>query len=347
MAMRLLVLGTGAMAATHARAFQAIPGVTLAAGVDVDKARAAAFAKTHGMADSFGDLDQAITWGKFDAVTNVTPDSIHHPTTLKLLAAGKPVFCEKPLAQSYPLAREMAEAAKKAKLVNMVNLTYRNVPALQKARKLIADGEIGEVRHVEASYRQSWLVGNHWGDWKTDPKWLWRLSEKHGSRGVLGDVGIHILDFTLYATGLKPVSLQARLKTFDKAPGNKIGDYPLDVNDSAILSLAFDNGALGVVHTSRFMTGYANTLRLQVFGTEGALELNHDRSTSLKLCSGPSVNTLSWTEVECPPVTTNYVAFVEAVRTGKGDRPDFADAAELQRQLDACFEPAAASGFAL
>ena len=73
-------------------------------------------------------------------------------------------------------------------------------------------------------YRQSWLVGNFWGDWKTDPKWLWRLSSKHGSRGVLGDVGVHILDFATFATGMMPVSVQSRLKTFSKAPGDQIAD---------------------------------------------------------------------------------------------------------------------------
>ena len=148
----------------------------------------------------------------------------------------------------------MAAAAEAAGLVNMVNLTYRNVPALQKARALIAGGEIGEVRHVEASYRQSWLVGNHWGDWQTSPMWLWRLSEAHGSKGVLGDVGIHILDFATFAVGMAPISLQARLEDLHKAPGDRIGDYPLDANDSAVMTLSFENGALGIIHASRFMT---------------------------------------------------------------------------------------------
>ena len=111
--MRLLVLGTGAMAAAHARAFSVIPGVTLVAGVDVDKARAADFGKAHGFSKSFTDLDKAIAWGEFDAVTNVTPDAVHHPTTMQCLAAGKPVFCEKPLAQSFPLATRWRRRRKK------------------------------------------------------------------------------------------------------------------------------------------------------------------------------------------------------------------------------------------
>ena len=71
---------------------------------------------------------------------------------------------------------------KRAGVINMVNLTYRNAHAIQMARRMIAAGEIGEMRHVEASYLQSWLTGRHWGDWRTDERWLWRLSSAHGSK---------------------------------------------------------------------------------------------------------------------------------------------------------------------
>ena len=248
---RLAVLGTGSMAANHARLFQSDARVDVVATADVDQARAKSFAEKHGIANAFGSLDALLAWGKFDAVTNVTPDAVHHPTTMKIIAAKKHVLCEKPLAENFALADEMASAAEAAGLINMVNLSYRNVAALQKARSLIAAGELGEIRHVEASYRQSWLVGKHWGDWRTEPMWLWRLSEKHGSKGVLGDVGIHILDFATHAIGMMPVSLQARVKTFHKAKGDKIGEYPLDANDSASMQVEFENGALGDIHASR------------------------------------------------------------------------------------------------
>ena len=171
------------------------------------------------------------------AVDNITPDSIHHPTTLKVLAAGKHVFCEKPLAPSYGLAMEMVEAAEQSGLINMVNLTYRNVAQLQKAREIVLSGAIGAVKHVESSYLQSWLVSKAWGDWRTESQWLWRLSKKHGSNGVLGDIGVHILDFASYGSGLEIEHVFARLKTFDKAEGNKIGEYTLDANDSFVMSV--------------------------------------------------------------------------------------------------------------
>ena len=345
---RLLVLGTGSMAGSHVNAFKADARVDVVAGADVDLGRARVFAEKHGIENAFGSLDEATAWGQFDAVANVTPDSAHHPTTMKLIAAGKHILCEKPLAQNFALADAMANAAEAAGLVNMVNLTYRNVAALQKARALIASGEIGAVRHVEASYRQSWLVGQHWGDWKTDSKWLWRLSEQHGSKGVLGDVGIHILDFSTYAVGMMPVSLQARLKTFHKADGDRIGDYPLDANDSASLSVEFENGALGVIQASRFATGYANMLKLDVFGTKGAIEIAHDLDwTEIRMCSGEDVHRQSWRRVIADPVATNYHNFISAVIAGENSEPSFRRAADLQKVLDLCFSADASTGAAV
>ena len=222
--MRLLILGTGGMANQHAKNFAAIDGVTLVGGVDVDPARLEKFNATHSIPKGFASLDAAIAWGEFDAVANVTPDSIHHPTSIAALRAGKHVFCEKPLATDAVKAFEMVDVAEHSGLVNMVNLTYRNVAQLQKAREIVLTGQIGAVKHVEASYLQSWLVSKAWGDWRTESQWLWRLSKKHGSNGVLGDIGVHILDFASFGSGLDIEHVFARLKTFDKAPGNKIGE---------------------------------------------------------------------------------------------------------------------------
>ena len=149
--MRLLVLGTGGMANGQCDHFAKIKGVTLAGAVDTDPARLKAFCGKHGIKKSFASLDDALAWDKFDAITNVTPDPVHYPTTMQALKAGKHVFCEKPLATDAKKAFEMAEAAEKAELVGMVNLTYRNVAPLQAARKLVLEGAIGEVRHVEAA----------------------------------------------------------------------------------------------------------------------------------------------------------------------------------------------------
>ncbi|MBZ9935516.1 Gfo/Idh/MocA family oxidoreductase [Mesorhizobium sp. BR1-1-16] len=340
---KILILGTGSMAVSHATAFAAAPDTELVAAVETDPARREAFGKQFGITELFADLESAIAWGGFDAVANVTPDAVHYPTTMRLLAAGKHVFCEKPLATSYPLALEMADTAEAKGVINMVNFTYRNSPALQKARELVMAGAIGDIRYFEASYLQSWLVSKAWGDWRTESRWLWRLSAQHGSKGVLGDVGVHIVDFASFAANSEVANIDSRLKTFHKAEGDKIGDYPLDVNDSAVMTAEFANGALGTISATRFATGHANDLTLRLFGTAGGLDVRTDgKVSSLKICEGPDIDSSSWKPVECPPVPTTYARFAKACNTGINDEPTFRRAAEVQRILDLCFAQEAA-----
>lgn len=332
---RLAILGTGGMARSHAEAFAEIEGVELVAGIDRDPERLAAFCDSYDVGNRFTDLTEALAWGGFDAVANVTPDAVHHATTLPLLAAGKHVLCEKPLAESYPKAREMADAAKAAGVVNMVNLTYRKVPALIRAAEMIAAGEIGEVRHFEAAYLQSWLTQPAWGEWSKEDQWLWRLSTAHGSLGVLGDIGVHILDFATLAAGQGVAEVSARLATFDKAPGGKIGQYVLDANDSFAMHVRLTGGAMGVVHASRFASGHLNDLTLRIFGTRGGLEvISRHHSSQLRACLAPDLETATWHEVDCPDVPSNYTRFIEAIRSGSAADPDFARGAELQAVID-------------
>jgi predicted dehydrogenase len=341
---RLLILGTGGMAANHARAFAAMPGVAVVAGVDSRADVLAAFQAAHGIARGFASVEAALDWGGFDAVTNVTPDAVHCATTLPCLAAGKHVLCEKPLATNAADARAMAQAAAAAGVVGMVNLTYRSVPALIRAAAMVAGGAIGAVRHLEASYLQSWLAQPAWGDWKSQPQWLWRLSRAHGSKGVLGDIGIHILDFATFAAGLDVDRVDCRLATFDKAPGGRIGDYVLDANDSATLQLRMANGALGVVSATRLAPGHLNDLRLRLYGDRGGLEVCFERGLSrLRACLAPDLETAAWQDVPCPDVPTVYARFIAAIRGDAPPDPDFARGAALQRLLDAA-EASAASG---
>ncbi len=333
--MRLLILGTGGMANQHAKNFSAIDGVQVVGGVDVISERLAAFCAEHKIAKQFSSLDEALAWGEFDAVANVTPDRVHHPTTLQAITAGKHVFCEKPLATDAAKAMEMTEAIEQAGLVGMVNFTYRNSPALQKGRQLVLNGEVGAVRHVEASHLQSWLVGKAWGDWKSESKWLWRLSKKHGSNGALGDIGIHIVDFASYGSGLDIAHVFGRLKTFDKAPGNKIGEYDLDANDSFTMNVDFINGAIGTIQASRTAGGQLDQLRLRIYGEKGSLEIVYDTGkSSLRACLAADVDTATWREIAFDPVETNYQRFVAAFRAGKTSEPSFRRAANIQKVLD-------------
>jgi predicted dehydrogenase len=334
--MKLLILGTGSMAAAHAANFKKIRGVKLVAAVETNAERRAAFAAEHRIPNTFADLESAIRWGEFDAATNVTPDAVHYPTTMQLIAAGKHVLCEKPLATDYPHALKMTKAAEKAGIINMVNLTYRASPALHKARAMVLGGELGTVRHFEASYRQSWLVGKAWGDWQTEDRWLWRLSTGHGSKGVVGDIGVHIIDFATFAAGSDVAAMAPVVRTFHKAPRDKIGKYKLDANDSFAMTAELANGALGFIQATRFATGHLNDLDVTISGDKGAVQVHTDgRNSWLKVCRGADIDAATWREVKCPAVPTTYQRFAAAVASGKNGDPSFRRAAEVQKVLDA------------
>ena len=332
---RVLQLGTGRVADRHATSYAASGLARLVAAAEPDAGRRDAFAERHGIERGFASLEEALDWGEFDAVSNATPDGAHHATTLAALAAGKHVFCEKPLAPTYPQAAEMADAVERAALVGMINMTYRQGGAVHEARRLVQEGAIGEVRHVNARYLQSWLVGDHWGHWRTSPTWLWRLSTGHGSGGVLGDVGIHILDHASFAAASDIVGLTCRLRTFPKAEGDRIGDYALDANDSVVMLVEFANGALGTVQATRYAAGHINDVMLEIYGTTGGLRVRGDVTwSSLETCLGDHVHTQRWTPREFRPVPTLFAEFALAVREGRRAEPDFRRGAELQRLLD-------------
>lgn len=334
---KLAIIGTGGMANAHAERFAKVEGCELVAACDVDYDRAAAFSEKHRIPKAFGSTAELLAKSNCEAVSIVTPDPFHAPLSIQCLNAGLHVLCEKPLAVTYPDARKMVAAAKKAGTINMVNLSYRDWPAIQAVAGLVQSGGIGEVRHVEASYLQAWLASKVWGDWRTTPAWLWRLSSGHGSKGALGDVGVHIVDFATYPVG--PISsVYCRLKAFNKAPRNRVGEYKLDANDSAILNVEFANGALGTIHTTRWCGGHANRLFLKIAGTLGSVEIDSDRSTtSYRICSGDNLDTGLWTDVEVSPTPNNYERFIEGILTRQNDQPDFARGAEVQKVLDACF----------
>jgi len=314
---KLAIVGTGGMANAHAKAFQAIRGVRLVAACDIV---------------------QLLKKADVDAIANVTPDASHAPVSLAAIRYGKHVLCEKPLATCYSDAKKMAAAARRKGVINMVNLSYRNSAAIHRAARLVRQGAIGRVMHLEASYLQGWLVGKHWGDWHSSSNWLWRLSTAHGSKGVLGDLGVHILDFASYPAG-DIVSVNCRLKTFHKAEGDRIGEYVLDANDSAVITVELEGGAIGTIHTTRWATGHQNSLLLRIYGDKGGIEIDLDKSYSeLRICRGKDVDKAQWKTIKCAATPNIYQRFIKSIRTGRNDQPDFARGAAIQKVMDACFE---------
>ncbi len=335
---RVAIIGTGRMGDYHAQRLQKVKNCRVVAAMDVDHNRAEAFCKKHNIPVPYSTVEELLRHDEIDAVSNVTPDAFHAPLSIQCLKAGKHVLCEKPLALSHPDALRMVNAARKAGVINMVNFSYRDWPCIQAVAALVRRGDLGEMRHVEASYLQSWLPSKYWGDWRTAPTWLWRLSTGHGSKGALGDVGVHIIDFATFPVG-HISSVYCRLKTFRKAPRNRVREYVLDANDSAVLCIEFKNGALGTIHTTRWAGGHINRLYLKISGTMGSVEIDSERTTDgYRISTGKDLDQGLWKDVVTTPVPNIYQRFIKSILTGKQDQPDFVRGAEIQKILDACFK---------
>ena len=332
------------MANGHADNFKVIKGCELAACCDIVPGRAKAFADKHGIPKAYVDAGEMLKQERLDGVSIATIDKAHAPTALLAIEHGLHVMCEKPLADNLRNARRMAQAARAKKLITAVNFSYRNNPAIQMAAKIVASGKLGRIIHVEGSYLQSWLVSKSWGNWRKGDAWLWRLSTRHGSAGVLGDIGVHLYDFASFIVG-DIAALQCELKTFDKG-AKRIGPYFLDANDSMAAIVRFKNGALGTLHSSRWAVGQANTVALRVFGDKGALDINLDRPApdTLRICVGRDVDTNSWWPVKCPPVPSMYQRFIDAIRSGKQGQTSFKGGARVQAYLDASLKSSANGG---
>lgn len=334
--MRTAIIGTGSIAGSHVEGFGSLDDCKVVAACDINGEKAEAFAGEHGIPAVYEDFRQMIAQEGPDAVSIATWDEAHRPAALAAFDAGVHVLCEKPLARTYEDARVMADAAAESGLANIVNFSYRNAPAIHGANDYIQAGKIGEVRHVEASYFQAWLCGS-WFTEEMDLRPPWRLSSER-SLGVLGDLGVHIVDFASYPVG-DIQTVFCNLKTYPKADKERIKGEKLDANDSAVLNVEFANGALGTIHTTRRANGHSNSLRLRIYGEKGSVLVDLDESwDSFRVARDGGWSKGESETIDCPTTPTNFQRFDTSIRTGENGQPDFARAAAIQKILDACVE---------
>jgi predicted dehydrogenase len=309
--------------------------VVLAACCDLDRDRAEAFAATWRIPRVYNRVTDMLDAEHLDGVSVTTPDASHAEIAVAAIEAGVAVFCEKPMASSLDGARRMVAALDGHPVVNMVNYSKRDFPAVRGVKDFIEEGKAGTIRHVETSYLQGWLSSTDWESSDAlSPGRLWRLSATHGSAGVLGDLGSHILDLSSFLCG-DISEIFCRLETYDKpVAGNRIGDYLLDANDSVAATVRFSGGAVGTLHTTRWATGYKNREFIRLYGDRATVEMDAEVSQGSYRFRAAADGT--WQAVDCPPTPTNAERFVASIRTGENDAADFRNGLRVQTYLDAC-----------
>ena len=340
------------------------PELTVVVGRDAD--RTARAARTLGAAEQSTDWSEVIGRADVDLVDICTPGDTHAAIAVAALEAGTHVLCEKPLANDVAEAERMARAAGRALdrgVVSMCGFSYRRTPALALARRLVAEGRIGQVRHVRAQYLQDWLSD-------PDAPFTWRLDSNRAGSGALGDLGAHSIDTAQWLTGDHIEGVSATMRTFvDTRPllGEQVGlggraerggpRERVTVDDAVAFTAQFAAGALGVFEATRMATGRRNANRIELNGDRGSLAFDFERMNELELydaadpAGGQGFRRIQATEPTHPyagawwppghglgyeHLFTHQV--VDLVRAIAGDgvaAPSFAEAAQVQRVLAA------------
>ncbi|MCB1488486.1 MAG: Gfo/Idh/MocA family oxidoreductase [Bauldia sp.] len=242
--------------------------VLVAGALSSDRKRAIASAEELGLDPdrSYGSYEEmakaeAKRPDGIEAVAIVTPNHMHGPVAKAFLKAGINVICDKPMTTTVKEAKELVQLVKKSGLVFVLTHNYTGYPMVRQARAMVAAGELGDIRVVQAEYAQDWLTekaeatANKQAKWRTDPK-------QSGAGGSIGDIGTHAYNLASFVTGLKLDSLCADLTAFVK--GRKLDD-----NDNILLR--WKGGAKGMLWASQVAVGHENGAMLRVYGSKGGL----------------------------------------------------------------------------
>lgn len=197
-----------------------------------------------------------------EAVAIVTPNHMHFPAAQEFLKRGIHVICDKPMTSTLEDAEKLAELARSSDALFVLTHNYTGYPMIRQAREMIANGELGSIRVVQAEYVQDWLTvaaedaGSKQAEWRTDPA-------RSGAGGAIGDIGTHAFNLLSFVTGLKAEELAAELHRF--VPGRR-------VDDNAHIMLRLEGGARGMLWASQVAPGNENGLKLRIYGDKGGLE---------------------------------------------------------------------------
>ncbi|MGV9990340.1 Gfo/Idh/MocA family protein [Streptomyces sp. NPDC003374] len=314
--LRIGMVGYAFMGAAHSQGWRTAgrvfdlprrPVLAAICGRDATAVRAAA--SRHGWAATETDWRALVARDDVDLVDICTPGDSHAEIALAALAAGKHVLCEKPLANTVEEATAMAEAARAAERngqVAMTGFNYRRLPATALARRMVAEGRIGTLRHVRAAYLQDWL---------TDPLFplTWRLRRQAAGSGALGDLGAHIVDLAQYLAGEELEGVSALTETFvgrrplsagpagapaaasaagsgeitvEDATVPAAGTGEVTVDDAAVFTGRLASGALASFEATRYATGRKNALRIELNGERGSLAFDLERLNELAYHDG-------------------------------------------------------------
>ena len=244
-----------------AGAFSSNPDKSLASGKELGVSEDRNYSNFEEMAEK-----EFTREDKIDAVAIVTPNHMHHPISMSFMNRGFNVICDKPLAMNIKECEELVRTQKEKDVIFALTHNYTGYPMIRQARAMCEQGDLGNIRVIQAEYAQDWLTldlenqpdsgGNKQASWRTDPL-------QSGNGGCIGDIGTHAYNLLRFITQLQPHQISAELTSF--VPGRRL-------DDNAQISLRLIGGAKATIWSSQIAPGNENHLQIRVYGEKAGLE---------------------------------------------------------------------------
>ncbi|NKQ23215.1 Gfo/Idh/MocA family protein [Streptomyces galbus] len=324
------VVGFGWMGRVHTQAYGRLPhhfpGLPvrpkLVVVADEVPGRAEEAAGRYGFASATRDWRAVAADPRVGAVSVTAPNFLHREIGVAMAEAGKHLWIEKPVGLTAEDARAVADAVRAAGVQGTVGFNYRNAPAVETARRMVADGDIGTVTHVRIRLFSDYAA-------HPDGALTWRYERGRGGSGVLGDLASHGVDLARFLLG-EIAALTADTAVFvperarpagataghTRATGGAPG--PVENDDYVSCLLRFASGARGVLEASRVSVGEQNAYGFEIHGTTGALFWDYRRMGELGVSRGTAYQDQPVSTVFVGPGHGEYAAFQPGAANSMG-----------------------------
>lgn len=338
--LKIGIIGLGGISAKHIREIQACDKAEIRAICDVNPETLKKVGDQLGIPENnrFTNYKDLIACEEVEAVEICTPNYLHIPMAMDVVAAGKALEMEKPLSVDYAGVDELLRAIDDAGIVNMTCFSYRFMPAVRYAKHLIEEGKLGKIINVDVAYLKS---SGFWAGRRLD----WRFVNEYAGCGVIGDLGVHLIDMTRYLVGdFKSVYASTEIVVKQRQKLDSDEYAAVETEDLASFMAKLEGNVNANFLISRCAIGNDNTIKFEIYGTEGVLRFNLNNPNELTVCIGEVDRETDSLHTVKVPAKYNIGQEETFIRAALGEIPeDFPvvrEGAACQKIVDALIESA-------
>ena len=334
------IIGLGGISRKHIKEITACKDAKICAICDIDEAKLKTVGEQLDIPEQyrFTDYRDLIQCPLVEAVEVCTPNYLHIPMAMEVVKAGKALELEKPLSVDYRGVDELLRAIDEKGIVNMTCFSYRFMPAVRYAKHLIDSGKLGKIINVDVAYLKS---SAFWAGRRLD----WRFVKEYAGCGVIGDLGVHLIDMTRYLVGdFQSVYATTEVVVKERQKLDSDEYAPVETEDIASFLAKLEGNVKANFLISRCAIGNSNTIKYEIYGTEGVLRFNLNHPEELTVCIGDvdrETDSLHTVKVPKGYARVQEETFIRAA-SGKGDEdcPSIREGAKCQKIVDALIESA-------